>query len=221
MRAKYLSATIKRKRTPLIILRDYQNGAQHKCCYCKVTFNKKIPKRRKNWEHLDDNKHNQKLWNLAWSCFECNQRKKIEYDLKIIGMDLTYKNKQWEESQESESTPVCEKSELRKQPKNSEFDLSPLFFEIAHQFLREKLSTVNKRFTMKLAADTIAARCIKQQGQGSSVTARRNLDILCTEEFIYKSDKIEGQFYIMIDIEKKKTADIINIQQKITENLKK
>ena len=70
---------------------------------------------------------------------------------------------------------------------------------------------------MKLAADTIAARCIKQQGQGSPVTARRNLDILCTEEFIYKSDKIEGQFYIMIDIEKKKISDAINIQQKISQ----
>ena len=132
-------------------------------------------------------------------------------------MDLTYKNKQWEETQESESTCVCEKSELRKLTKTTELDLSPLFFEIAHQFLREKLSSVNKRFTIKLAADTVAARCIKKHGQGSPVTARRNLDILCTEEFIYKSDKIEGQFYIMIDTEKKKAADAINIQQKITQ----
>jgi len=217
MKSKYLSATIKRKRTPMIILRDYPNGAQYKCIFCKTAFDESIPKRRRNWEHLDDNKHNQQLWNLTWACLECNQKKKSDYDLKIFGMDLTYKNKQWDEIQESESTSVCEKNELRKLAKNSELDLSPLFFEIAYQFLREKLSTVNKRFRMKLAADTIAARCIKKHGQGSPVTAKRNLDILCTEEFIYKSEKIEGQFYIMIDIEKKKAFDAMNIQQKITQ----
>jgi len=58
--------------------------------------------------------------------------------------------------------------------------------------------------TIKLASNTIAARCIKKLGQGSPITARRNLDILSTEEFIYKVEKIEGQLYIMIDIEKKK-----------------
>lgn len=219
MRGKYLSATIKRKRTPLIILRDYPRGAQHKCCYCKVLFNAKIPKRRLNWEHLDDNKTNQQLWNLAWSCFECNQRKRNNYDLKILGMELVYANKTWEESQSPESTAVCEKSELKQLVKHNEIDLSPVMFEIAQQFLQEKLNTVNKRLTTKLAANTIAARCIKRLGQGSPVTARRNLDILATEEFIYKIEKIEGSFYIMIDVEKHKVNNTKLTEQKITENL--
>jgi len=220
-RSKYLSATIKRKRHPLIILRDYPRGAVHKCCYCKVKFDESVPKRRLNWEHLDDDKTNQQLWNLAWACYECNQRKRNNYDLKILGMELILLNKQWEESQTPELTPVCEKSELKQQVKTSEFDLSPVMFEIAQQFLQEKLSTTNKRMTTKLAANTIAARCIKKIKQGSPVTARRNLDILSTEEFIYKIEKIEGQFYIMIDVEKYKVNQEKLTEHKITENLEK
>lgn len=212
-RAKYLSVLIKRKRTPLIILRDYPKGAIHKCCYCKVKFDENVPKRRVNWEHLDDNNANQNLWNLAWSCVECNQRKRNNYDLKILGMELIQINKEFESIEAPGLTSVCETSELKQQQKTSEIDLSPVMFEIAHNFLIEKLNSLNKRMTTKLAANTIAARCIKRIGQGSPITARRNLDILSTEEFIYKIDKIEGQFYILIDV----TKNNIN-QQKLTEN---
>ncbi len=130
-------------------------------------------------------------------------------------MDITIENKKWEELQVPDSTGVCEITASNETTKPSEIDLSPAMFEIAEIFLREKLSSVNKRLTTKLAANTIAARCIKKLGQGSPITARRNLDILATEEFIYKIDKIEGQFYIMIDIEKKKAFDASLVQQKI------
>lgn len=203
----------------MIILRDYSKGAIHKCCYCKVKFDENVPKRRLNWEHLNDDNTNQQLWNLAWSCVECNQRKRNNYDLKILGMDLILINKEFEAIATSESTAVCETSELKQQTKHSEIDLSPVMFEIAQQFLQEKLDKVNKRLTTKLAANTIAARCIKRLGQGSPVTARRNLDILSTEEFIYKIDKIEGQFYIMIDVEKNQLDQEKLVENKITENL--
>lgn len=212
MRGKYLSATIKRKRIPLLILRDYPNGKLETCCYCNTKFDKRIAKRRMNWEHLDDNKSNQQLWNLAWSCFECNQRKKNDYDLKMIGMEIIAKNKLWEESQNPESIPVCETNGHRD---TTEIELSPIFFEIAHDFLKEKIPDLNKRITIKLAANTIAARCIKRIGQGSPITARRNLDILSTEEFIYRIEKIEGQYYILIDEQKQKTENIMNTHNNI------
>ncbi len=108
MQARSLTSSVKAKRTPLIIERDYPNGEEPTCCYCEQRFINNTSKWKKTWEHLDNDETNEELWNLMWAHWYCNQKKKYFIDYQIMAQDLIKKNQEWQNTFNTTIRQFCQ-----------------------------------------------------------------------------------------------------------------
>lgn len=198
--AKSLTRNIMAKRTPLILERDYPNSRLHiedpdyeeiVCCFCHQRFLEGNTKWRKTWEHLDNNKENEELWNLAWAHAYCNEKKRHDADLQIQARDLIKKNQAWEETFDFES--AREREGENKTDEQTEIDLNVAHRQIVSEFLAERLPKENSTWDFTDAINCITLRCETQTGHGSKQSVRNYLDVQCCSEGKYLKEKSKGK----------------------------
>ena len=192
--AKSLTKNIQAKRTPLIIERDYPNGEEQTCCFCEQRFIDGDGVWHKTWEHLDNDKENEELWNLAWAHWHCNEKKRHDSDLQIQAREIIKKNQEWEENYDFESVRERER-EIDKEPK-TEIDINVTHFKIATEFLAEKINEVNPRYPLEDAIYSIVTRCRKKTGHGSHQAVRGYLKELTCSENKYQMEEKDGKFIV-------------------------
>ena len=133
MNTKQLTLNKKAKFTPIIIERDYPNGAEHTCIFCGQSFLAGNPDWRKVWDHLDNDDSNNYDWNLGWAHDRCNQIKKFSAELQIIAYEKIKSNKKW-----VSASLGGEKSNKETQP-NEQIDANRESCLITELFLIEHL----------------------------------------------------------------------------------
>jgi len=77
----------KDKKIPIIINRD-----GNVCIYDLEPFIEAIPGMRRTIDHLNDNEKDNKIENLALCHFACNQKKKNDFDMKLIALKKLNEN---------------------------------------------------------------------------------------------------------------------------------
>lgn len=192
--AKTLTQNIKVKIHPLIMKRDYDNLEPY-CMFCGCRFVAGDTRHRKTWDHLDNDAENQQPWNLCYVHWICNQYKKNEYDLQFEAQQLLQQNKEWHEQNDFEFLRAREKKADTDEP--TEIDLNMAHYEIAQNFLTEKITNKNPRILFSEAIYSITLRAKKQTGHGSVQSVRNYLNVLTSMEADYKVEKIEGKRYIL------------------------
>jgi hypothetical protein len=189
--AKSLTLNIIAKRTPLLIERDYPDGTEQTCCFCDQRFLPGHTKWRKTWEHLDNNKQNEELWNLAWAHWWCNEKKKNDADMQIYARELIKKNLDWQQSFDSES--ARERERENKTDEQTEIDLNVAHRQIVSEFLAEKIPNDSLQVDFNDAINCIVLRCETQTGHGSKQSVRNYIDVQCCTEGKYTKEKIKGK----------------------------
>lgn len=195
LQARSLTPKIKNMRTPYIIARDYPNGEEFTCRYCEQRFINTNFKWKRTWEHLNNDKENNELWNLAWAHWQCNQQKKNNPELQVMAHELIKRNKQWEEENDFEF--ARERKIKEPTEEQTEIDLNMAHHKITEEFLAEKLPDNNAKHTLSDAVNCIVLRCRKKTSHGSSQAVRNYLNVLSCSEGLYKVEKIDGKNYIM------------------------
>ena len=166
-----LSARLKAKYLPIITYRD--NG--HKCFYCGISLSYQA----RIFEHLDNNRMHNEIWNLVLACYSCNERKKRDPGLCLKAMKKKHDNQQtdltrvWGREGEREETdaPLL----------NAILDASDQIWEITEQYLYERIST-DGFVEYKGIVDSITMFCRRKIGRGSQSAVQRNVSALCSDE---------------------------------------
>lgn len=201
---KSITRRIIAQRTPLVLERDYPLSLLHPedpeyeepvCCYCEQRFISGHKLWHKTWEHLDNDKTNQALWDLSWSHWHCNEKKKNDTDLQIQARDIIKKNREWEANYDFESASEREKT-TDTQP-HTEIDLSIAHFKVATEYLAEKINGVNPRYPLEDSIYSIVTRCRTLTGHGSSQATRGYLKELTCSENKYEIEKKDGKKFII------------------------
>ena len=195
LQARSLTSSVKAKRTPLIIERDYPNGEEPTCCYCEQRFINNTSKWKKTWEHLDNDDTNEELWNLMWAHLYCNQIKKTFTDYQIMARELIKKNQEWQNVFDIEEF-LRERKIKQPTQEHTEIDLNVRHWQITEQFLAEKLPDDQSKYLLTDAINCITLRCKKDTGHGSPQAVRNYLNTLACSEGPYKIEKIDGKNYI-------------------------
>jgi len=199
--AKSLTPNIIAKRTPLIIERDYPDDEEFTCCYCEQRFIENHHLWKKTWEHLDNDRTNEELWNLAWAHWHCNQKKKNDFDLELIAREIIQKNQEWESQFDFESLSVSvgEKGTPRQIHKDTlelkEGDINLIANKLAKSQLEENLPPGCKdQISYRQTLRDIHFLLIKEtDGRGSEQATRRALDVLTQSKFSEWEEKKLGK----------------------------
>ena len=177
---------------PLLLKRD----GGFFCFYCKCD----LSKTDHVFEHLDDDRTNNEIDNTVLACISCNNKKPSSPEMKKRALEKKKLNEQSNSSREYVSdrekriTTSMRRLEAPAPSFKPELDISEINFEIAEQFLHEKLS-VGDEMEFKTAVDSITMICRNKTGTGSQPAVRRYLDALVSPE---------GKFMVVQNSEKKK-----------------
>ncbi len=196
MRARSLTPAIKAKRTPLIIERDYPDGAEFTCCYCEQRFISGHPRWKKTWEHLDNHRENEELSNLKWAHKYCNIKKKTFTDYQIMAREFIKKNQEWQNAFDFEEF-LRERKIKQPTEEQTEIELNTAHVQKTVEFLAEKITDEEPEYPLDDAIYCITARCRKETGHGSSQASRNYIKELCCSEGLYKIEKKRGKNYIV------------------------
>lgn len=203
--AKSLTKRIKAQRTPFILERDYPKSSLHPsdpdyeepvCCYCEQRFIEGHTLWHKTWEHLDNNKENEELWNLKWAHWKCNEDKIYSGELQSIAKDLIQENKKWEEQHDFELSSERESDKPTAAQPHFEADINTAHFQVTSEFLAEKIHEKNPLYELEDAIYSIVTRCRKKTGHGSHQSVRGYIKELCCTENKYEIEKKGGTKFI-------------------------
>jgi len=158
--SKQLSYKQKNEWYPLIIDRD-----GYRCFYCKKDFEKYNPS---EYDHLNNNSHDNRPENLVLTHHSCNIIKKTSPEWQILA------NQQLEENERS--TFGCERK--NEHETLTEQIISQTNRDMTKTFLLEH--TINgKTILLKDAVNAITHLCNDNNNTGSQAAIRRYIDVLC------------------------------------------
>ena len=170
-----LTTAQKDKKIPIIIDRDGDV-----CIFDLEPFFENVPGMERTIDHLNDNEKDNRVENLALCHFHCNQKKKNDFDMKLIALDILRKNV----NNASESLSECERKNHAEigLDELKEGDVNKIINKIAKMELESKLpdgsdEVISYTKTIK----NIHYLTIQQTGdRGSDPASRRAVDALCS-----------------------------------------
>ena len=123
------------------------------CFYCKKT----LSLNHFVYEHLNDNRKDNRIENLVHACFTCNNKKKDDIDMQLLAQEKLALNVISNSMGEKISPKPRELKEL---------DVSKENFEIAEDFITKEVDD-NGSILVKEAKSSISYLCRKNNGTGS------------------------------------------------------
>lgn len=189
--------------TPIVMERDYP-GLKYEectCIYCHQLFHENSKTLCREWEHLNDNKTDNRPENMAWAHAICNEEKQTNFDWKLIALDKLKENVRW--AQQNDPAREGERAwefSAHKQTSN-EADVAAVLYKHAVQFLAHELLPQNgnkpkrESISLKEAAECVDYRTKKETGgSGSQSAAQRHLETLsCTISEEYERRNVNGK----------------------------
>ncbi|MCH7648222.1 MAG: HNH endonuclease [Thaumarchaeota archaeon] len=173
---KSLTQSLKQKDLPILIQRD--NGFN--CLYCKKPLTGDYI-----FEHLNSDRLDNRIENLALSCQSCNITKITDYDLDLIAQEKLKQN-------EAAGLKYLEDGTAHEN-NSSEIEINKALYSFTEQYLSEQITAhVNILFDDTLTELTYLAQ--KRFGHGSEATFRKYLKSLTckvSELQVVKDDKIK------------------------------
>ncbi|MDH3735537.1 MAG: HNH endonuclease [Nitrosopumilus sp.] len=174
--SRHLSAKSKREYLPILIQRD----GGFICWYCKVT----LTVHTCIYEHLNNNRADNRIDNLVLACFSCNNKKPNDFDMQTKATDKLRANEDrnfvGEKMYEDTSSP------------STEITINLSNFEITEQYVRETI-VVDGRILFSEALDSIVYLCKKNTGHGSHQSVRNYLKSLTSKIAPFKIIKEEDK----------------------------
>lgn len=198
MKRRYLSTAEKRR-----WLQHYLDKQESQCLFCKLDF---VPNPANDlmsitYEHLDKDVFNNEEWNLALAHKKCNNEKKWNSDYQIIAKDQLELNRKT-----LDSLSVCKQRPDEPKPTSKEIDINVATFNLAEEYLRERLKIQNKpALDFNDTMYSIFYLLKETTGHGSSETVKRTLLGFTSTAGPY--DKIQDQNGNWVIIKKVKKSE--------------
>lgn len=176
-----LTQRLKLNFLPLLVKRD----CGFNCWYCK----KPLSIFNYIYEHLNNNRKDNRFENLVLACSSCNNKKPHDPEMKQRGLEKL--------SQNETSNYLCERkiSEANlTQEVSNEIDINVSNYEIVEQYISERVKT-DGYILYKNALHSCTYLCKEKTGHGSQPCVRNYISALSSEI---------GPFEIVRDDNKKK-----------------
>ncbi len=148
----------------IIILRDGLFG----CFYCHKEF---LSLRDYVFEHLNNNRADNRVDNLVLACSTCNNKKPHDFDMQINATEKLHLN---EISNYMREIPVDGK---QKKEELSEIQISFRNYEIAKLWLIQEIDS-KEHIIFTVALNAISYECREQTGHGSPQSVRGYINTL-------------------------------------------
>lgn len=153
-----------------------------RCLYCNVP----VTKEDVVLDHLDNNNHNNELWNLVRSHEKCNLDKRNNADYQIKAKDKLDRNQariyhSIEDTTERSNSPEIEHNTNCNQ--------------LVKQHLAER-TKIHEKIEYKATSDSIAYRAMEKFGHSSQVSINRIIDAFCSDDGPFMTIKENGKRYI-------------------------
>ena len=149
MTLKHLTSKMKRDWIELIIQRD----GGFNCFYCKKT----LSLTHFVYEHLNDNRKDNRIENVVHACYTCNNKKKDSIEMQLVAQEKLRDN----EIGNSMGEKIFPKTRELK-----ELDVSKENFVIAENYITKEVEEKGFVF-VKEAKNCISYLCRKTNGTGS------------------------------------------------------
>ncbi len=181
--SKTLSHKKKLEYLPLLIERD----CGFSCHYCKrdLRVNDYI------YEHLNNNRNDNRVENLVLSCQSCNIKKINDFDMRIIADEKLKENEDKNFVREKIS------DENSSNPITTEIDINTSNFDITEQYLYEIINT-DGHILYSAALNSCVFLCKKKTGHGSQQAIRNYLATLTSEVAPYKIERNENKKKVIV-----------------------
>ncbi len=162
---KHLSTKQKSEYLNLLIKRD----GGFKCLYCK----KQLKIDSFIYEHLNNDREDNRIENLVLACQSCNVKKANDYDMQIIAQEKLKNNEDRNFVGERKYEDVSSREV------STEIDINVTNFDITKQFLLERIHTDGSiEYTDVL--NSIAYLCKEKTGHGSQQSIRNYIATLAS-----------------------------------------
>jgi len=173
---RVLSTKNKREYFHILIQRD----GGFNCWYCKAN----LTTHTCIYEHLNNNRTDNRIDNLVLACSSCNNKKPNDFDMQARAMDKLHHNE--------DRNFVGEKMYDEDTLPSTEISINLSNFDISEQYLSETI-IVDGRIMFSEALDSIVYLCKKKTGHGSHQSVRNYLATLTSKVAPFKMIKDENQ----------------------------
>jgi len=181
--SKHLSSRMKSEYLPLLVTRD----GGFRCYYCKkdLRLNEYV------YEHLNNNRNDNRPENLVLSCQSCNVKKIDDIDMRLIACDKLKENEdknfvREKISEENSSNPIT-----------TEIDINTSNYDITKQYLYEVINT-DGHTLYSAALHSCVYLCKKKTGHGSQQAVRNYLATLTSDVAPYKIVRDENKKKLIV-----------------------
>jgi len=123
------------------------------CFYCRNS----LSLTRFVYDHLNDNRKDNRIENVVHACYTCNNKKKYNFDMQLLAK---------QKLEDNEIGNSMRERILPKPREIKELDVSRENYEIAEDFITKEID-VNGCILVKEAKNSIAYLCRKTNGTGS------------------------------------------------------
>ena len=190
---KYLTTSKKDALRPIILRRD---GSA--CIYCKnaLISNPATKDQRTTFDHLDNNPQNNEIDNLCLVHWKCNQEKKHNAEYQVIAKQKLEENRAFDGT--FDYLGVCVSQHPEPKQTSKELDINVAFFKITSDYIKEYLLNKGKpALEFNDTAYSVAYLMKDKTGHGSSATAKRYINELCSSVAPFKLENQDGIWFIV------------------------
>ena len=139
------------------------------CLYCSKKFTETF---RYEYDHLNNNTHDNRIENHALVCHSCNNLKKGNAEMQVIASDKLLSNEKREYTRERIQADTGTTKEV-----SSQSEINKINTQITAQFILEH--TINESVTLRDSCNAIVNICQENNGTGSQAAVYRYIDSLC------------------------------------------
>jgi hypothetical protein len=171
MGIKHLTDRMKAEYLNIIIERDEKFG----CFYCSKTFSlSQRGKDRYLYEHLNNNRTDNRIDNVVLSCYSCNNKKPDNIDMQFIADGKLIENEKLNYMGEK-----FQKKQDNRQ--DSEVQISKTNYQICRTYIIKNIDSFGE-IDFKDTMNSIVYQCRENNNTGSQQATYNYLNILCCNE---------------------------------------
>lgn len=168
-----LTSNDKAKKYPMLVHRDGDV-----CFYDKMPFIQEVEGLQRNFDHLNNDEYDNRLENLVLCHYDCNQKKKNDYDMQLLALDKLKENVSSASlgGRENLSTTYESTDEL------TEGEVNRIINKLTTIYLQERLPDKDQDTFLSFSDALNSITYLVQQdtkGRGSQVAVRRAIDVRC------------------------------------------
>ncbi len=180
---KHLSISLKQKYLPLIIKRDGEN-----CLYC----GKKLNHRTHIYEHLNDNRDDNRIENTVLACQSCNNKKPYDSEMQKLALEKLKVNEKSNFMRERNL-----EDEINSHEASTEIEINVSNFDITEQYISDVVNC-DGYIGYSDALNSCVALCKEKTGHGSQQSVRNYIAALTSTLGCFEITRDENRKKIIL-----------------------